>query len=500
MRIHELAPVLIAAALYICPSRAADVVVVVDKSVILAHDNSIRRVSVSNADIVEAAAVSARELLLNGKKQGDTTLMVWDAKGTRSEYDIHVQASSSAIDAVRGELGREVGPDVSMTLEGKNVFLRGMVSDGIAADRAASIAGTLGKVINLLRVAIPPQEPQILLKVRFASISRVAAQQLGFNFLALDQWGIGATSTNQFGGQPNLSTTSHLAGNSISFTDLLNVFYFNPKLDLGAVVRALEAKSLLEILAEPNLLTVSGKQASFLAGGEFPFPTIQGGAAGVGQITVQFKEFGIRLGFLPTVTPRGTIRMVVAPEVSSLDYSNSLTVNGASVPGIATRRVQTEIELEGGQSFVIAGLLNNQTQEQLNKIPGLGDIPLLGKLFQSRQITKNNNELLVMVTPQLVRPAPAGATMPDIKMPMPYLKESAPTAPQHPGEKVTGAVEPLLKIDSLPVEVLKSGEGSNVPTAPSPSAPPSQISIPMLQPPPGSTASSSTPSQGGSHP
>ena len=497
MRAHKLASFVFVAVCTVSLSLAADLVVPVDKSIIIAHDNPIRRVSISNAEIVEAAAVSARELVLNGKKQGDTTLMVWDMKGARSEYDVHVQASSSEIDAIRGELGREVGPDISLTVEGKNVFLRGLASDEIAADRAASIAGTLGKVINLLRVAVPPQDPQILLKVRFASISRAASQQLGLNLFSLNPKGIGAASTNQFGTVPALP--SNPAGSSLSFSDLLNIFYYRPDLDLGAAIRALEVKSLLEILAEPNLLTISGKQASFLAGGEFPFPTIQGGAAGVGQITVQFKEFGIRLGFLPTVTPRGTIRMVVSPEVSSLDYTNGLTVNGFTVPGLATRRVQTEIELERGQSFVIAGLLNNQTQEQLNKIPGLSAIPLLGKLFQSRQISRNNNELLVMVTPEIVRPAPAGAPLPDIKMPLPYLKESSPTAPQHPGEKITGAIQPLLKLDSLPIEILKAGEGSNAPAVPA--APAAPAAIPMLQPPPAAPSNSSLPSSsGGSHP
>ncbi len=490
MKIQKLALVLITTAFCAKPGCAADLVVVIDKSVILPLDEAIRRIAVSNGDIVEAAAVSPNELLLNGKKQGETTLMVWDSKGVRSEYNVHVQASSSDIDAVRGELEREVGSGVSMTLEGKNVFLRGMVPDEIAADRASAIAGTLGKVINLLRVAVPPQEPQILLKVRFASLSRAATQQLGFNLLSLNQKGLGATSTNQFGAPPSLNNDS--SNGTVSFTDLLNIFYYRPDLDLGAAIRALEVKSLLEILAEPNLLTVSGKQASFLAGGEFPFPTIQGGAAGVGQITVQFKEFGIRLSFLPTITPRGTIRMMVAPEVSSLDYTNSLTVNGTSVPGLATRKVQTEIELERGQSFVIAGLLNNQTQEQLNKIPGLGDIPVLGKLFQSRQITKNNSELLVMVTPELVGPVPAGAPLPDIKMPKPYLKESSPTAPQQPGEKITGPIQPLLKLDSLPIELLKGGEGSNLPAAPPPPAAPA--AIPMLQPPPSASANSSAPS------
>lgn len=469
-----------------CPAVwASDLIVTVSRSVVLDHETKIKRVSVSNSDIAEAVAVSTKEILLNGKSQGDTTLTLWDATGTRSEYEIHVLPSAAQIEAVKAELSKEVGPAASLTVEGKNVFLRGTVTDEVAADRALSIASTLGKVVNLLRVSVAPGEPQILLKVRFANISRNATQQLGFNLFANDLKGVGNVTTGQFGNSPTGVTAT--SGNSVTFTDLLNIFYFRPDLNLAAAIKALEVKNLLEILAEPNLLTVSGRPASFLAGGEFPFPTIQGGAAGVGQITVQFKEFGIRLGFLPTITPRGTIRMAVTPEVSSLDYTNGLTVNGFSVPGLATRRVQTEVELEAGQSFVIAGLLNNQTQEQLNKIPGLANIPLLGKLFESRSISKSNTELLVMVTPELVKPIPAGVKGPDITMPLPYLKESSPAAPQNPGVAVTGKPSPLIKVDSLPIEVIKGMEqpgNSGAGTSPQSTNPPlaaPPLSSPLLQ-------------------
>jgi pilus assembly protein CpaC len=462
----------------------SDLIVTVSRSIVLDHDTKIKRVSVSNGEIAEAIAVSAKEVLLNGKSQGDTTLMLWDAAGARSEYEIHVLPNSAQIEAVRAELLKEVGPAASLTVEGKNVFLRGTVADEVIADRALSIASTLGKVVNLLRVSVGPSDPQILLKVRFANLSRNATQQLGFNLFALDQKGIGNVTTGQFGNSPTFDLTSQPP--KVTFTDLLNIFYLRPDLNMAAVIKALEVKNLLEILAEPNLLTVSGRPASFLAGGEFPFPTIQGGAAGVGQITVQFKEFGIRLGFLPNITPRGTIRMTVTPEVSSLDYTNGLVVNGFSVPGLATRRVQTEVELEAGQSFVIAGLLNNQTQEQLNKVPGLANIPVLGKLFESRSLAKSNTELLVMVTPELVKPIPAGVKGPEVKTPLPFLKDSSPAAPQNPGAAVTGQPSPLVKVDSLPIEVIKNAEqpGNSSTGAPPSANPPLQappLSSPLLQ-------------------
>ncbi len=465
-----------------CSSAAAisELSVTVDKSIVLEQSGPVRRVAITNGDMAEAVAVNQSEIILNGKSPGDTTLLVWDTKGARSEYEIHVLASTIQVDAVRGELAREVGPDVSMTVEGKTVFLRGVVRDPISADRAASIGGTLGKVINLLRVAVPPAEPQILLKVRFANVSRSASQQLGTTF------GVGYNN-GRFG--TALSNAGSNIASASTAADLISFLYSNSHFNINAALQALEAKSLLQILAEPNLLTVSGKTASFLAGGEFPFPTIQGGAAGVGQITVQFKEFGIRLNFLPSVTPRGTIRMTVTPEVSSLDYSNGLTVNGYTIPGLSTRRVQTEVELENGQSFVIAGLLDNQVQEQLSKIPGLGNVPILGKLFQSRTVSKSNTELLVMVTPELVRPLPQGTPLPIIPMPQQFMDHAPAESLRQPGPKVTGDVLPLQRVDTLPFEILKHEDQPAVPAAPQTPVP---AVIPMLQPPPGNGSSGAT--------
>jgi pilus assembly protein CpaC len=448
---------------------SGELTVAVNKSIVLERPEGLRRISVASGDIAEAAALSTTEVLLNGKSPGDTTLLLWDKKGAISMFDVHVPASTAKEDIVRAQLKQEIGPGVSMTFEEGNVFLRGTVADQAASERAAAIAATLGKVVNLLRMPVPAAEPQILLKVRFADVDRSAASQLGFNVFGNGPKGTGASSTNQFGSQPVFSVIG--PGSTTSLSDLLNIFYFRPDLGVGGVLQALQAKNLLQILAEPNLLTESGKPASFLAGGEFPFPTIQGGAAGVGQITIQFKEFGIRLNFLPTVTPRGTIHLVVTPEVSSLDYANGLTVSGFTVPGLDTRRVQTEVELASGQSFVIAGLLDNQTIENLNKIPGFGDIPVLGKLFQSRSLSKSHSELLVVVTPELVEPIPAGVKTPELQMPLPFLEGSTNFKPENPAASAS-----YIPPASLPVPVLPpSTPPDQAASAASPNAPASPV-------------------------
>lgn len=410
-----------------------------------------RRVSVANPDIAEAVAVSSTELLINGKGAGDTSLLIWDIKGGRHDYVLHVMPDQQLVGAIQSQLNQEVGPDATITLEGATVFLKGTVKTGIEADRAVAIASAIPgtKVVNLLRVVAPPADPQVLLKVRFADVNRSLSEQFGINLFGLNgAKGIGSATTGQFGQVPQLSELSSSATANLS--DLLNIFFYRPDLNLGAVLQDLAARNIIQILAEPNLLTLSGHPASFLAGGEFPFPTIQGGAAGVGQITVQFKEFGIRLNFIPTVTPRGTIHLTVMPEVSSLDYSNGLTVSGYTVPGLATKRVTTDIELQSGQSFAIAGLLNNELTESIDKMPGFANIPVLGKLFTSRSTSKSNEELLIVVTPELVRPLDSTQPAPSLPMEKKFMPSAG--IPDNLANKVDTHLptnRPLLTVEEL---------------------------------------------------
>jgi pilus assembly protein CpaC len=476
------------------PAPVSALSVPLNGSHVLDQPAGIRRISIANGDIAEAIAVSSTEVVINGKLPGNTTLIVWDQKGGRALIDVQVLANPVKLDAIRAELLREAGSDASIDVQEGLVFLNGMVKDAITADRAVDIVSSLGKVVNLLRVLTPPTEPQILLKVRFADVDRSTANQLGFNLFSLNSKQMGTSTTGQFGANPDMTLGD--TSQPTTLTSLLNIFYYRPDINLGAMLQDLATKNLLQILAEPNLLTLSGKAASFLAGGEFPFPTLQGGGAGVGQITIQFKEFGIRLNFLPTVTPRGTIRLNVNPEVSSLDYADGLTVSGYTIPALSSRKVQTEIELEDGQSFVIAGLLNNQVTEQLSRMPGLSSIPLLGKLFDSRSTTKSNSELLIVVTPEIVRPLAAGVKPPEIAQPVPFLKDAPSSAPRHPGSSGPVPLSPVYRRDSLPIEELKgllSSPSSTENIAPnnsgvSPAQPPVSPSFGNSAPPAGQTS------------
>lgn len=477
---------------------ANDLVVAVGKSVLVDSARPIERIAVASAEIAEATAVSPTEVMINGKTAGDTTLIVWQAGGGRQFFNVKVRVNNIAtgdrLEALRRELRTEFpGQTLRLTADGGTVFLRGTVKDLNSSERAVQIASSAGKVVNLLYVNVPPTEPQILLKVRFASLDRTLNRQLGINVFSTGATNtIGSVTTQQFS-PPNI-TVPGTSPTTVSLTNLLNIFLFRPDLNLGATIQALETNGVLQILAEPNLLTANGKQGSFLAGGEYPYPVVQGvSGGGSGAITVQFKEFGVRLNFIPTITPRGTIRLQVAPEVSSLDFANGLTISGFTVPALSSRKVKTEVELAQGQSFAIGGLLDNRETKNLSKIPFIGDIPILGKFFQSISRIRSNTELMVIVTPEIVNPIPAGAPLPEIKYPSHFLPSSSgipmtnpeaynygpgstPPSPTMPVEQLIQSMQPEqpLVINSTSPGLLYSAPtlGTGVGTPPAAPAPP----------------------------
>ncbi len=446
--------------------------VTVGKSLIIDSPMNIQRISVANGELIEAVAVNPKEVLINGKAPGETTLIIWQQGGNRLLYDLTVRISPIRLDVVRQQLARDFPDDeINVTYDNEVAFVRGRVKDLNASDRVMSIVASLGKAVNLLRVDVPPVETQILLRVRFANVDRGASSDLGMSLASGAFNQSTAITTGQYSA-PGVSTDG-----KVSLSDALNILLFRKDINLGATIKALESKRALETLAEPNVMAINGKPAAFIAGGEFPVPMVQGGSSN-GAVSISFREFGIRINFLPKITPRGTIQLAVAPEVSSLDYSNAVTFQGYTIPALATRRIQTEVELESGQSFVIAGLLDNRTTETLNKIPGLANIPLLGKLFQSRAVSKTNSELMVIVTPEIVRPLPAGQQLPSLNMPVPFLSKNSEVDPRHPGLDKTGLVPVKAPQETMPVELLQQQrkEGQAAPPA-------TTQTIQLVQPP-----------------
>jgi pilus assembly protein CpaC len=448
----------------------------VGKSLLIQSPVPIERVAVGYGDFAEARAVTPQEILLNGRNPGVTSLIVWQRDRGKLFYDITVRSvdyrTNGRVEAMNRELKRELpGQEIETSFENDTVFLRGHVKDMVSADRAVAIAATVGNTVNLLYVDVPPVEEQILLKVRFATVDRNASVDLGMNLASTGATNtIGRVSTQQFSAP---AVTPGPAGTAPTLSDALNIFLFRPDLNLLATIKALQRKSLLEILAEPNVLAMNGKPASFLAGGEFPYPIFQAGNGGSGSVTIQFREFGVRLNFTPIVTPRGTIRLQVAPEVSALDFTGGLVVQGFNIPALTVRKVNTEIELASGQSFAIGGLIDNRLTETISKLPVLGDLPVLGKLFESKSRLKENTELLVIVTPERVAPSTQAQPGPDIKFPQPLMWPGATT-----GEPNAAGTE-RAPVQTVPIETLIRSVRQTQPTEPpAPLPPPASNSAP----------------------
>lgn len=433
--------------------------VAVGKTVLVDCVRPATRVAIGLGEVAEATAVTPTEIMVNGKAPGETSLIIWDDRGGRQFFNVTVRASTAALDnnieAVRRELATELpGQGVKVTSENGIIYLRGTAKDLISTSRAVQIASTSGKVVNLMNVEVPKSEPQIMLKVRFASVDRSKARSLGINLYTLGLGNVtGGISTGQFS-PPTVTAATSTSAATATVSDSLNLSAYFPGLKSGFTLKALETSGVVEVLAEPNIVAINGQEASFLAGGEYPYPMVQGtSAGGAAAVTIMFKQYGVRLNFIPTITPRGTIRLQVAPEVSSLDFSNAIQISGFNVPAISTRKVKTEVELNDGATFVIGGLIDNRESETFEKIPFIGDIPILGKFFQSKTKNRTNTELMVLVTPEVVAPLEAGSKLPDVKMPVKFLPSNSNSPMNHPDEK-NAANTPAPSPSVIPVETL----------------------------------------------
>lgn len=392
---------------------AREMRLILGKGELLQFDRDVTKLSVSEPAIADAVVVSPKEIVVNAKGVGVTTLLVWEQDSPPARYDIKVTPDLGPIEQEM----QAAFPQQAIRVAGNQdrLVLTGEVKNTDEVKRAAAIASARSKeVVNLLTTPAPRKPHQILLQVKFANIDRTALSAVGFNFFSRNDKTIGGLSTQQFG-QPRFSElqfqNQNFSNATVNLTDILNIFAFRPDLNIGATIKMLQQRNLLEILAEPNLIVMEGKEASFLAGGEFAFPVITStgtGGAVAPVVTVRFREFGVRLNFSPTVDADGVIQMKVAPEVSSLDFNNALTIQGFQIPALSTRRAETEVMLNEGESFAIAGLIDNRVEQTLARIRGLGDLPVIGRLFRSRQTNKTNNELLVVITPYIVKPLAKG--------------------------------------------------------------------------------------------
>jgi pilus assembly protein CpaC len=430
-----------AAALAASPARPADdasvdtVRLTVGRSTVVDVGAPIARVSLTSADVADAMVTTANQLLLNGKAPGTISMFVWPRGGGLKRYEVTVLRDLSGLSEQMKTLFPKEQIDVKIT--GKNVVLSGTVSHKDTIEKAVNVAaGYVDKrdeVVTLLQLRQDGPSNQVLLRVRFAEVSRNALTELGASWFSSGYKDyLGRVGTQQFG-----RSLPDFEEDKLVFSDFLNLFLFDTKNNLGAVIKALQTKGQFQSLAEPNLVSESGKEASFLAGGEIPIPVAQGSGANL-AIAVMFKEFGIRLSFTPTVNG-DRVHLKVKPEVSTLDFGNAVILNGFRIPALSTRRTETELELGNGQTFAIAGLMSNSVSNTMQKIPGIGDIPILGLLFRSKAAQKNQTELVVMITPEILPNNSRGVTDRLPRTPEPYL---APLPENRTVEPPAGAFTP----------------------------------------------------------
>ncbi len=357
------------------------------------------RVYVDNPAVLESYAATQRQVVVSGLVPGIATIVLWDVKGANTAYSVVVDVDVARLqEAYENQFPMD---KILVSADHSDIILHGYVASKEEFTLATKLAAGFGKTVaNSLRIA-PPHLRQVRLSVKFAEVDRTKAAQMGFSLLSMGQT-IGMTSTGQFQAfqAPTISTSSSTISETVNTP--LNLLLYNQNLNIGAAIQDMASKQVLQILAEPTITALSGHTGTFLAGGEFPFPMVQGGMSGQVSVSVQFMPYGVSLNFLPVVLDDGTIRLHVAPEVSALDYTNEVEIDGYTIPAISTRRAETDIELRDGQTFALTGLLDRRITDQFEQMPGFASIPILGVLFRSKNLQHTTSEVLVIVTPHII--------------------------------------------------------------------------------------------------
>jgi pilus assembly protein CpaC len=378
----------------------------------------LRRIYVGNPAVLDSVTDSPTRIAITAKAPGVSSLLLSDELGRSQAYlvvaDIDVNGLQRNLD--------QTYPTEHLKAEAQEgrVSVSGTVTSDAAVDAVLKLASLYSKdVANSLSVN-PSHVKQVRLQVRFVEIDRSKLNQFGVNFFSGGK-NISNTTTGQFPVTTSI-TGSSSGANGFQINDPLNILFYNSSVNVGVVIKDLEDKQVLQILAEPNITTISGQKAAFLSGGEFPYPVVQGGGAGTAAtVTIQFRPYGVKLDFMPVVNPDGTIQLKVAPEVSALDYTNAVTISGFVIPALSTRHAETQVELKNGQSFAISGLLDRRTTDSLAKVPGFGELPILGALFRSKNINHSTVELVVIVTPTVVDPLTDTTQPTQPNLPIPIL-------------------------------------------------------------------------------
>jgi pilus assembly protein CpaC len=416
--------------------EAVAVNVLVGQSRVINFDRPVGRFSVSNPEIAEAVLVTPDQVLVNGKAFGQVNFIAWEQTGGQFlVFDVFVRANLSLIDSqIRALFPND---DIRLSQANGSVVISGSVKNATTASQVQSVIEAANfKVVNMLTSPVSDAS-QVQLQVRVAEVNRNKLRDYGTSFMSFPP---GGTSGywNSGGGPTTLGDTTLSPGGALMdaiIQPALNLFIFNRQINMAGMLRVLRQEGAFRELAEPNLIAMNGQQASFLAGGEFPVPVLQMGQNGSG-VTILWKEYGIRLNFKPTIIDEDHIRLELEPEVSTIDFSTGVRFNGFVVPALRTRRAKTGVELRDGQSFALAGLLDNSETKTLSRIPVVSSIPIIGNLFKSKSFEKKETELMFFVTAHLVKPV-KGDDLPNMRG-IDGLKGNSPLGVEPKGEGISG--------------------------------------------------------------
>jgi pilus assembly protein CpaC len=466
----------------------------------------LRKVYIADPAVLDSITLSPNEIIVTAMAPGITSLILLDEDGHAQSY---VVSSDIDVEGLRAAMTQAMRSD-SVDVQGRvgRIVLSGKVPTDAASDAAVKLASLYSKDIANAMTVAPVHPKQVRLQVRILEVDRSKVLQLGINLFnpGGNTSFLAQTTTGQFPSSSTLSQGVAGAIGNLSTTSPLNFLLYSSKLNLGATIQDLQSKQVLQILAEPTITTISGQTANFLSGGQFPFPVVQpgSGAGSTSVVTIQFREYGVKVEFTPTVNDDGTIRLKVMPEVSSLDYTNAVTIGGLQVPALSTRRAQTEVELRSNQSFAISGLLDQRTTDLMSKTPGAASIPIIGALFKSKNVNHATTELIVVVTPTVVDPLSDTVEPKQPDLPIPTLDTGSfdkslgknlnptPTAPPlKPGQPFSNNQAPVLSPAAAPSPV--PATSATVAPAIAPQAAPATQPSVAPAPPAAKVASTSQP-------
>ena len=412
-------PVLVGADFSSQPPTEQKLHLVVGRSTFVNTKHRLTRVYVTSPSALDTYTASPNQIVVTARKAGTSSLVVWDEAG---ESQVFVVTADANVEALKFAI-KQAMPNENVTVsasEGR-VVLTGVTGTDKISEAAQKLASLYSKDVTNALLVNPSTIKQVMLKVRIVEVDRSKLNAFAVNLFNAGGSNYAGSSTGQASSSLTVTPGTSTTPKTITIENPLNFFLYSFGHNFGVTLQDLESLGCLQILSEPTITAMSGEKGSFLAGGEFPFPVVQGGSGGLTSITIQFRPYGVKLDFTPIVNADGTIQLKVSPEVSSLDYTNSVQISGYTIPALSTRKADTQVVLRSGETFAISGLLDKRTTDQYSNTPGISSVPVLGQLFKSKNVNHSAQELIVIVTPTIIDPLAEAPSVVEPRLPVPTL-------------------------------------------------------------------------------